>query len=76
MNKTYCLRYGTSTILYVKFYDRGKDCVHVHGCLGAAEYVDKDMTREEARSYWSGLSKDGWVKVNPKTAPRDWWFWN
>lgn len=71
----FALQWKESTILYLKFSVRG-DTVQVHGCLGAAEYINKEMTRQEARDYWKKMTDEGWHEVPYKSCPRDWWFWN
>jgi len=72
------LRWKESSILFIKFYKTNvPDIVKVHGCLGAAYYIDENKTKEEAKKYWKEKVEKGWHKCGNNEAPqRNWWFWN
>ncbi len=75
--KEFVLRYKQSSVGYMKFRP-AKDgkTVFIHGARGCSEYYNNDLPVEEARSLWRELVDAGYHQVDPKTAPRDWWFRN
>jgi len=70
------LRYNIS-ILFIKFYSMNAGSIGIHGCLGATSYIDKVLTKDDAKKYWKKKVSEGWHKCDNNGAPiRDWWFWN
>ena len=73
MKKEFVLRYKDSTAAYMKFRP-GPEGVYVHGPRTWASYIDKVMPLDESRKLWRDLVSEGYHRVDPASAPRDWWF--
>lgn len=71
--KVVALKY--SFCCWLRFTVNG-DQVHVHGPIGAASYIDKKMTREEARKIYREYRADGYAEVADREVPSNWSFWN
>jgi len=44
------------------------DSVHVTALIGAATYIDRPMSKEDARKEWKRLKERGWKKIEAKEA--------
>ena len=68
--KTHALHSGGS-VGWAYFEETGDDTVHVTALTGASTYVDRDMTRDEARAEWKKLKAYGWRERTLADASRE-----
>lgn len=59
--RVYALQY--SDHCQAVFLVNGEDEVRVTALIGAASYIDRDMTRAAARREWRKLTDAGWFRV-------------
>lgn len=60
-----------SQLQWAYFEILSEDLVHVTALIGLTEYIDRAMTRSEARAEWSRLKASGWTQRTLKDASRE-----
>jgi len=64
MTSTVLYLEGPGTLLNAHFVVKSESIVRVKALTGVASYIDRDMTREEARKVWKNLISRGWKQVD------------
>ncbi len=67
--QVFWLQYKDSDFAYLMFEETGEHLVRVAGPLGAATYIDKVMSRVDARAYWREMVAKGYHRIEKSKAP-------
>lgn len=70
-DESFVLHHPDAELLWAWFVPAGEDKMRVTALLGAASYIDRDMSSEEARKVWKRLTGKGWKQVGLSVAKRE-----